>query len=276
MQRFAGRGGIQATASVPDWLMVVAEDPDAQVGPFYRFYFLEQFREFRESREMNFVTPNFIWPFLKRIGVVDEQSAEERFRTDRPMTSRFLDRAVSEGVPQEAALTATIRRYPREDDAQEAIAIEIQKSAPKLPNAKKRELIGRRVNALLEQAIHQLVPILENRVEDSAITGEEPFEDLIEDPVARAIAFKLAEDIFATFPWFDAIGTGELYFYRLNSQTLCDFRFHPAWDTILRGSALLRDAPYGTTYVVSRGFYNVVMDRYEDLQRTAVAPKPSG
>jgi hypothetical protein len=219
------------------------------------------------------VSPEITWAHLNRWrNITDEQSAEERFRIDRPTTAQFLDRAVLKGLPLQAALIATVRQYPNERDAEEAMGRERNEHAPTRPNARKRELIGKRVNELVEQAIYQLVPIVENRIEDSLMTGERPF-DIVEDPSARAVGSKLAEDIFALFPWFDAAGSGGFKFYGLKKQPVYDIEDHPAWETFRQQSTLLRKAKISK---VAGGFYYIVMDRYEDLQRAAVAAEPTG
>jgi hypothetical protein len=270
---FPGRGGIRRTVSKPTEPLVDAKDPDSEVGPFYRFYYL------RERGISSDMMPEDIWKNLIAIGIVDEQSAEEYFRSDRPVTTLFLDRAVAEGMPVQHALFAIARWYSNERVAEEAMGLEINNKAPKLPNARKREVIGKRVNELVSRAIHQLVPILENRVEDSVmtgVTGQEPF-DIVEDPLARAVGSKLAEDVFTLFPWFDVFGSGSLYFYGLKKQPMYNIEDHPAWKTFLLGSTLLRGISFdsvlgnGIIRQVSGGFYHIVIDCYEDLQRTAVA-----
>jgi hypothetical protein len=270
---FPGRG-IRRTVSKPTGTVIVAEDPDAEVGPFYRFYY--------PRFSLSDSTPADTWQNLSAVHIVDEQSAEEYFRTAKPMTAQFLDRAVLKGLPLQAALIATIRQYPREVDAEAAMGREVNKNAPKLPNARKRVLIGKRVNDLVEQAIHQLVPILENRVEDSGITGEDPF-DIVADPDVRALGSKLAEDIFTVFPftvfpWFDVFGSGSFSFHGLNKQQpIYHIQDHPAWKTFLLESTLLSGTSFNSILGQSRihqlsgGFYHIVIDRYQGLQRTSVA-----
>src|SRR5579871_687994 len=94
---FPGRGGIRRTVSKPTEPLVAAKDPDSEVGPFYRFYYL------RERGISSDMMPEDIWKNLIAIGIVDEQSAEEYFRSDRPVTTLFLDRAVAEGMPVQHA-----------------------------------------------------------------------------------------------------------------------------------------------------------------------------